>query len=157
MPSKKTKNKKAGKRRTGVKSASYKRPRSVRKKLVRSVGSQPALNLTEREQYKRRANDNSRKFLLRLKRRRNRGISKPKPSETAMYNEIRPLYEARREARREAEKRLAKSKAFLNKRSVRKPTELGELPDELLHEIYKHSRGGKKKKRSKRSKKSKKK
>ena len=148
MSSKKTK-KKVGKRRTGVRSASYKRPRSVRKKLIRSVGSHPALNLAEREQYKRRANDNSRKFMLRLRRRRNRDrLLKDRTTDknTEIYNELRPLYEAKQ--------RLSKSKAFLNKRSVRKPTELGELPDDLLHKIYKHSRGGKKKKRSKKSKRS---
>ena len=109
------------------------------------------MNLTEREQYKRRANDNSQKFLLRLKRRRNRErLLKDSMTDknTEIYKEHRPLYEAKQ--------RLSKSKAFLNKRSVRKPTELGELPHELLRKIYEPSRGGKKKKRSKRSKRSKK-
>lgn len=115
-----------------VKSATYNRTKNKnRKKTIKSVGSNPRLNLNEREQYMPRKNDTRKKFMTRLARRRNsrRLIGNDKRNgNTEIYNENRPL--------RDAKKRLAKSKSFLNKKYNKKPEKLDELPDELLHKIY---------------------
>ena len=113
-------------------SATYKRTKNKnRKKSIKSMGSNPQLNLKEREQYMPRKNDNRKKFMMRLARRRNsrRLIGNDRRNNnTEIYNENRPLYDAK--------KRLSKSKSYLNKNTNRKPQRLSDLPDDLLEKIY---------------------
>jgi hypothetical protein len=117
-----------------VNSATYKRNKNKnRRKSIRSDGSSPMLNLRNIEEYKWRKNDNRKKFMTRLKRRRNSSrligndTRKDLRKNPEIYNENRPL--------REAKMRLSKSKVYLDKKSVKKPTKLSELPHDILEKI----------------------